>query len=62
MQKGCQRNYGTLLAELSIMKIGENLLEKLNKQYEASSMISINFKGMTFRLKQMKQVIPFYYL
>jgi hypothetical protein len=33
------------------MKIGENLLKKLNKQYEPSSMVSIKFRGYDLALK-----------
>jgi hypothetical protein len=33
------------------MKIGENLLKKLNKQYEPSSMVSIKLRGYDLALK-----------
>lgn len=33
------------------MQIGENLLKKLNKQYEPSSMIALKFRGYDIALK-----------
>ena len=33
------------------MKIGENLLKKLNKKYEPSSMVNLQFRGYDLALK-----------
>lgn len=40
------------------MKIGENLLKKLNKQYEPSSMVSIKFRAYDLALKTDKEGNP----
>ena len=45
-------NYGTALVEEDFMKkIGEPLLKKLNKQYEASAMLYLKFKAYDLAIK-----------
>lgn len=43
--------YGTSLVAFIFMKIGENLLKKLNKKYEPSSMVSMKFREYDMALK-----------
>jgi hypothetical protein len=37
--------------KMAVMKIGETLLKKLNKQYEPNSMVNLKFKGYDIALK-----------
>ena len=42
---------GISLEVVLLMKIGENLLKKLNKKYEPSTMVELRFRGYDISLK-----------